>query len=441
MATATSKLAVMPRPQRPQLVPPIGVSKSMAKAMSCPSFFTGQYMQPDSVSTVEHFLTRTGIEFAAWREAYLNHLIDEQLPADPAFKADYLARVAVSDDARTVIERDDFLVNPEQIYGAEVFLSADRDFRPLENSCGGRPGRLSTNTDTLASGTTDLLLIQGRVATVRDQKSGYSTVGVTDDEPVVYGVLVFAHFPMVDEVHFVWDFVRKGLERPVVYRRREDLQWMQDRVRQLDQKKHDLINRYNRGEQMEANAFSGNCPYCQVDCPLRPAWEGGRLAIGPPQTREDAIRLAQFVKVCEDGASAGREVLKTWLDQEPSGQLDIGAGWYAAPKTYETCEYPLVETLKVLGLALVSTEQMSAADEAALREAQPFKTPKWDVPLSALVASNLSGFIKAKKRAGLKDELDQHAKRSASTRVQIKKIQAAEEDDLVPLLKASLKGL
>lgn len=414
------------------LTPPAGISKSMAKALGCAQFFCGQYLQPDQVGVRTHFLAQTGIEFHAWRQAYVHHLMRRNTECDPEFRDQYLATHQISEDARVLIERDEFRVNPEVIYGAELFLSVDRAFRPLEHEFGREPGRLSGHPDFLASGTIDLLLLQGRRAIIRDPKSGFSTVGVTDDEPIIYGALVFAHFRKVEEVHWVWDFVRSRAERTAVYRREDDFAWMQDRVRELDARKNSLVARYNSGESLEANPFAGLCPYCQLACPIRPRWQAGELSLAMPQTREDAVQLARLVKVCEEVTDRGRDLIKSWLDQDPNGKLDLGGGWEAAVQVSETLEYPLIAALRTLGLEVISSAGLSPEELELLDRQRPPMSPAFEVPLASLTLGNLTSFARAKKRAGLREDLRAIAKRGASTRVAIRHPAPVAEE--VPLL-------
>ncbi len=423
-----TKLELVPLPTRPQLQAAAGVSKSMAKALGCPTFFTGQYLQPDSVSRSQHFLTISGIEFHEWRKAYLQHLQETSQPVDRDFAAVYLAAHHISDDARILIERDGFAVDPDTIAACELFLSVDREFRPLEQISDREPGKYSDHPDALLWGTLDLLLIDGSSAWLRDPKSGFSTTAVTDDEPIIYATLVFSHFPFIETVHWAWDFVRSGTERQTAYSRKEDYGWMKTHILGIVAQKKQVIAGYNAGSPLQANPFAGLCPYCDLHCPLRPRWDSQDLAIGPPQTRDDAIRLAQIRKVSDDIVCRIDDLLKAWLDQEPEQRLVLGAGWEAALKVYGTADHPLPEALAKLGLALVPLVDGLVS---------PAKTPLYDVPLASLTLGNLSSFMKAKKRVGMKEDLLLIAKRGAATKLVIRK-PSSDDEDLTPILLASL---
>ena len=421
-----------PRLAQP-LTQPHGISKSMAKAIACPTFFTGQYLQPERLAANEHFLARTGQEFHAWRKAYVDHLVASNRWSDDVFRDAYLAEHALSEDARTLIGRDRFEVDPDSVFATELFLSIDQDFEPLELATEQQPGRLSADPRFLLSGTLDLLLLEGRTAIVLDPKSGFSTTGVTDDEPAFYAALVFAHFPLVEEVQFRWDFVRMSALRRTSYTRRDDLEWIHDRIRVVNAQKDLTVERYNLGLALDANPFSGLCPSCQLACPLRPRWEAGELSLAMPQTKSDAVRLAQLVKVCEDVIGSAKQLLLKWLDQEPDRELTLGLGFAASVRVDDKHEYPLIDALRSLGLDVVDIQALDGPTRQLIEEQRPAYTPAFDVPLASLHLGGLSSFCKTKKsmrrkdggggisRETMKAELALCAKRSASTTVVIRK--------------------
>jgi hypothetical protein len=445
-ATATDRelIQIARLAARPVLTNPVtlraprGISKSMAKALSCAHFFTGQYLQPEgTAATAEHFLTRTGQEFHAWRKTYTEHLVETKKTLDLEFRERYLDERHLSEDGRKLIDRDTFELDPDSVVGCELFLSADADFAPLEYIEGREPGRHSVSRAAFVWGTIDLLLLEqgGVVATVLDPKSGFSTTGVTDEEPVVYATLVFAHFPLVETVNFRWDFVRVSALRRTSFHRRDDLRWMQDMIRELNAAKDEAVEGYNEGRPLEANPFSGLCPYCQLSCPLRPRFAAGELALAMPQTRADAVRLSQLVKVCEDVLVRARKLVIQWLDQDPDGEMQLDAGWQAQLRVDDKAYYPLVQALQVLGLDLVDLTRLNSEMRDLVARERPTHSPFFDVPLRSLAISGLSDFAKTKRsrggvsRTGLKPALGPVARRSASTALVIRKAAQAQVED------------
>jgi hypothetical protein len=425
---------------------PAGISKSMAKAIACPSFFAGQYLQRGTIAVAEHFLAQTGIEFHDWRKAYVDHLVQIGEWSDPEFQEEYVRTHTLSEDGRSIILRDRFEVNPDSVYGTELFLSINHQFEALEETMdNAEPGRLSSRPDFLLSGTLDLLLLEGRMATIVDPKSGFSTTGVSDDEPAFYAALVFAHFPQVETVNFRWDFVRMSALRRTSYTR-ADLPWIHDRILQVNAAKDEAVRAYNAGEALDANPWSGMCPYCQIACPLRPRFEAGELALAMPQTRNDAVRLAQLVKVCEDVIGQARQLVTAWLDQDPEHVLPLGSGWEATLRVDDKSSYALAEALNKLGIGLVDLASLEPGMREMVLAQQPAYTPAFDVPLSGLQISGLSSYTKTKKskkradgggvsREGMKEQLAVIAKRNASTTLLIR---PKTTTTIAELLEASL---
>lgn len=425
---------------RHELVAPKGVSKSLAKAAQCPTYFTGQYLQPkDGRIDNPHWLTITGQHFHDWRRVYVEHLVDVRKRSDPEFATIYLAATPVSDDARTLIYQDSsrFEVDYEAVYGTELFLSIDRQFEPLEHEFGRAPGSLSSHPDFLASGQIDLLLLDNDCATIIDPKSGFSTTGVTDDEPPIYAALVMLHFPAIQEVKFKWEFVRVEAGKRASYRR-SDLGWIETRIREIDATKDLQVARYNAGEPVAANPFSGLCPYCSLACPLRPRAEDGELAFAPPQTRTDAVRIAQFLKVCESGAEQARALLRGWLEQDLFGALDCGGDFVASLRVDNRKSYPLLAALHELGLDVVSLDLCGPELRETIAASRPAHSPWFDVPLANLKVSGLTGFMKTSRsrkrpggggvsREGMRERFDQHAIEDAATSVVIRKVTQSDE--------------
>lgn len=387
-------------PKRKQLLAPQGLSKSMAKAMACENYFAGAYVQRDTAPQRESPLAQVGTEFHNWRKAYTEHLVALRKSRDTHFAETYLETRAVLNDTRKLIERDvwRFEINPHAVYSPELFLSVDRNFHPLEQILNREPGKLSADPAAYLSGQLDLLSIEmvsstEEVATIDDAKSGFSTTSVTDDEPPLYASLVFAHFPKVQVVKFVWDFVRvRGRKRDSYTR--ADLPWVHDRVRALNERKFQIIQRWNDGKPMAANPESGLCVYCPLNCPLRPRAELGELAVAPLQTAQDAVDMAKAIAVSEAFLTKARPMLRQYLNH--FGSLPLSDEYMATLRVSESASYPLEHALRVLGLLAVDAnmlaEQQPALFEWLEQHARPSEyTPRYDIPLSALTVGGLSG--------------------------------------------------
>jgi hypothetical protein len=392
-----------------RLEAPTGVSKSMAKSMGCLHFFVHQYLRARHLQTVgaSSALAVAGSQFHKYRASYIEHLVKQSMTHDHGWIYWYVSSNNVSEEAERLILSDiqsGFRVNPDCVYGAEVFLSCDSNLQPLDHEIGNAaPGKLSAHPDAFASATLDLLCIDGAHATVIDPKSGFSTVGVTDDEPPINALVVFAHFPMVQTVEFRWDFVRSRTNRRATYSRASDLEWMVKRVHELNAIKQRAVDAFNRGEPLELNPFAGLCGYCVLQCPLRA--QADVRALGPIQTDKDARRVAGMIHVCEQYLEQARALIKPFLNER--GPLQLTPELCYTPEVIESSSYPLTDALNALDLALVDVSAMPPEERANVLLQQPLTSRTWDVPLSALTAGagKLNAFAKTKKSKKRKDAL------------------------------------
>jgi len=435
-------------PQR--LVVPPGVSKSMAKSMACGTHFVYQYLGMRALRQrgPSHPLSVVGKQFHEWRAAYVTHLVATGQSRDWTFAERYVAGTeGLLEDTAWLIRNQDrgFEINPDTVYGAEVFLSCDSDLRPLDHEIGNpTPGKLSAHPDAFASATLDLLCIDGDHAVIIDPKSGFSTVGVTDDEPPINALVVFAHFPMVQTVEFRWDFVRNRVNRRARYDRKADLHWMVERVAALNRRKLALVEAYYRREPLDLDWLAGLCPYCLLRCPLRDQIQN--LAVGPVQTEDDARRVASVIYLAEQFLSQARGPLKAWIDGR--GPLRLSGEWTYRPHVTTGTSYTLPDALAALGMRAVPIGIDMYARDAETGMELPIprftSSPKFDVPLASLTvsASKLNSYARTKKskrlvsRAGLAAELEAVGKTYPKTSLRFTRETAT---DLMADLEASLE--
>jgi len=399
---------------------PSCLSKSLVKALGCPHHFAHYHL---AHLPVRHLapgpLAVVGSHFHAYRQAYIRRLVETDRQADPEWvRREWLARRAVPEDARRLIENDlgGFRVDPERVVGVELFLSADSALRPLEKSEGGEPGRVSSHPDARISGTLDLLLVDGPVARIVDYKSGWSTTAVSDYELPSYAALVFAHFPDVRVVEGVWEFVRVRATKRDSFTR-EDLPWIADLLFEAHARLAEVARRFEAGERLDVDPAAGLCGFCSLACPLKAEVERqGGADILPVQTEEDARVLAQRVYVASLFAEKARAALRAWLGEH--GSVDLGNDWVAELLLTAAASYPLLPTLKILGLAAVD----GAGAPAEGLEA----SPRYGVPLDklALRTTQLKTYARAKKRAGLAGELEEIADRRPVSRLRIRRLGA-----------------
>lgn len=394
------------------------VSKSLARAMGCEYYYRHQYMSPDrSALDRQSAMSQAGNEFHEYRAAYIDHLVKVDSFHDPQWVEEWLKTHELLPRTVQLIERDaaKWAVNPQTIYGTELFLSIDANFELLENETGRQPGSVSSHARAHASGQIDLLKLEGEYATIVDAKTGFSVQNITEEEAAIYSCLVFAHFPQVNVIEFNWDFVGRGLSKTSVYSR-EDLPALKAMVNALvkNRARVDALPT----DELKTNPWVGMCPYCRLDCPVRRGADQVD-AIMPLQTLKDAQRLAGIVYVCQEFLKKARPELKDFLaargEDFEEGQMPIADEFILESTTATSREYDVYSTLGALGLAVVDVNNLEEEERALILSQQPKVSPKYDVTMSKLRIGStaLNSYAKAKKRAGLSRDLDAIATISA----------------------------
>jgi hypothetical protein len=408
---------------------PPGTSKSMAQAMGCPDFFVRVYLHRSSVANRNQWLKETGVQFHEYFRRYNEHLRDQQLPEDPAWREHYLARPDLSQDGRSQIANHEWRVEPRTIVAIEEMFSIDRDMNALPPEFGKRPGEWSSHDNVLAWGTPDLVLLEerpdgSRKATVIDPKSGFSTVNIGNYEPQFYAGLVMKHFERVEEVEFIWKFTRFKQQKSATYTR-AFLPEIEQMWRFLDSRKDEYIDAHNRGERLPVDPSAGMCPYCPLACEMRQRATSGELIAGPVQSNEDAVLAVKALQALEGATEQIRAFLKPWITA--NGMVNVGNGFVADFRAFATHEYPLEAVLTFLGLVAPDT--------------LPAVTPVGRIPLSGLTVGGLSGYLKRKKRADVNEAIKQIANLSASSRLAIYRRDEPEEPELEEQLARSIEAV
>ena len=367
----------------------------MDRALECPRYYALRYLA-GSEPVAAGAAASTGTAFHAYRSAYIDHLRMAGLPADPPWVERWLDTHAQNDDLAELVRGDNFHIQPATIYGVELFVAVDSDFRAVEESdCSARPNRGPSAPSAAYHGTLDLLEVDGDTALVRDAKTGWSDAATRDYEAMHYAGLVFSLLSYVEYVEFQWDFRRTCPSIPLAFSRQFDFPAIRQRMASRRAEMLAQAERYAAVglDGFDANPASGLCPYCPFTCPLKADLEKGVLLDAPLQDAAAARQLAWRIWIAEQYARRGRELLEPFLDQCPDGLLELGGGRVARLYGRVERKYPLDRVLDVLGY-----------------EAQPRDgiRPRWDVDLHSLLVSStgLKSKAAAKKRDGLQGELD-----------------------------------
>jgi hypothetical protein len=455
-------------PLKRELNVPAGISKSTAKAQQCTYYYIHEYLGASRrrIDIDAGPMARIGTEFHQYRADYVNHLVDVHKEQDRDWVYEYLGinDGKFYDETLFLISRDDtFSINPDTVYGTEVFLSCDRQLNVLDHEIGNAtPGKMSKHPNVFASGTIDLLCIDGSNAVIIDPKSSFATSGVDDNEPIINALLVFAKFKMIEHVEFRWDFARIKVNRRTHYSRSKDLAWMIDRVVKLHEQKIAAIADYNAGRPLAANPFAGLCGWCSLVCPDRQAAlsveltqsdNGWQVTLPPPQTDADRVRLARWIMVCETLLPKMRDLLRPVLSE--TGPVRCAGDLVLQAESVEGSSYSLIPALNALDLAVIDISGLSPALRDQYLSEQPEKAKLYDVPLKPLTVSagKLNSLAKTKRsafrknsetgestggvsRAGLAERLDQIANRYERTFLRFRHMS---DSDLINDLRKSIE--
>ncbi len=378
----------------------------MARAMRCEYHFVNQYCDPAATEPPSR-AGAAGTAFHAYRSAYVNYLVGEHKWQDTEWAYAYLESHNIPIEARSIIERDlmTFSVNPDTVYGSELFLSVGKKFEPLEIEFGLAQGSRGSSPLSMLSGTIDLLIIDGNEARVIDAKSAYSSSTISEEEAAIYCCLVFSHFPKVELVTFAWDFVRLGSHKSSTYGR-EELDSMQQLVLDLVELRGQIARKVEDGDRLHAYEWSTMCPYCTLLCPrLQNVERETPIRIEPLQDVAKAKRLAGMIYLCDQFLANARPLLKEFVQARedlPGGQLQLGGNFVAEITSATTRKLPVLDVLHSLGLGVVNMTGLDETQTKDLLAIEPAFSPKFDVPLKSLEmrGSALKGFAKhrSKKR-------------------------------------------
>lgn len=372
------------------------MTKSLERTLHCETFHAAHVIggAPQSDSA----LRRAGTEFHDYRRAYINHLLETDQSEDREWVEAWLRKNNAEPEVVDVIRFDQVPYDLSTVLGAEVFLSVDENFQPLENRSGSTPGERSG----YASGTLDLILQpEPSIFVIPDYKSGWSTNNVHDFETVMYAALLMAHYPEAEIVTFQWEFARVRAEKSRTYQR-SDLPWMQAMVHAAVRQRENIIAKVEAGDKLTFNTESGLCNYCRVECPARRQLLSMDPILPPAQNENDARFLAMVARQCEDLGAKAREGLKAYL-AEHGDRLDLGGGFEAVREEKQSREYTVDEAVSLSSV--------------------------YDVPLASLKvsASQLKSYAKAKKREGMSEALESMGRATVRTELKIRR--AGESDE------------
>lgn len=387
------------------------LSKSQVRAMGCEVHFASRFV---THQTSDIWNAGPGADlgnaFHKYRQDYIGFLRWNGKSEDKQWATDWLGRASVTDEARDLIARDieRFQLDLAPIVLCEHDFMVDDTFSPTENK-----------DIALVRGLVDLCYVypDSNFACIRDAKTGHGAA-VDETEGMIYAALLFAHYPTLETVTMVWDFVRSGVEQAVEYTAAALGDYKARIAGMLEERDRIAETAQTQKWRLKTNPHAGLCWGCEARCPLL------RKEIGHPPllSIEAAKDRAAQLRATETWVAKAREDLREWV--RANGPLDLG-GEVCGLRVSSTSELPLLSVLReVAGINLDS-----------FPGAELFK-----VDLGKLTVGGLKDQAKAtKKRPGLA-ELLERIQVTGSTREELRfeKPPAAQEEDLSEKLVLSI---
>ncbi len=382
-----SALATGPQITRPV---PKAISKSTAKATDCPRYFALSRMTAKVMALSEP--AELGTSFHRYRAEYISHLRATGQESDPEWAREAVTTMQLVDDAMPLVLDDieTFQINPDLVWGVELYLSVDDEFNPLLMDESSVQWKARMDEPRLfAHGILDLLSVSGAEAVVDDYKTGF---GYADDyEADHLAALVFAHLPFVERLVVNWNYIRSRARKPVEFLR-ADFGRLKTRVMAKYSYMLDLaeIAEKKGVDALPVNPFSGLCGMCSFTCPLKADVLTKKIDLAPIQDVEQALRATQYWQAAKAMASQAEAALKAWLPTQPNATLKIGSTHELRIEMGQSKEYPLDTTLSAIGYEVAD------------------KGNHFDVAPSSLAvsASDLHRLAATKKRRGMQEALD-----------------------------------
>jgi hypothetical protein len=315
----------------------------------------------------------------------------------------WLEAAGVSQEGRDIIERDvpRFQIDPESVFGTELFLVVDEQFNPIRGVPFPGFGKPPAVDGALAHGTVDLLMFPAPDhADVNDYKSGWAEPA-DDYEAQHYAALTFAYFEHVQVVTFTWGYPRRGrASEPKRYTRYEHFEWLKSRVITEASRVNNLREALSGDEKPAADPFADLCPYCTLECYVRKMAVDLAFPSPPLQSDDDARAAARYVAATRSQLGRVEGMLRGYVSAR--GPVQVSANKVAGMVIKDKKRLPLRPVLQKLG---VEVPEMGA----------------FDMPLDKLFISSQGwdGYAKTKKRAGLTESVQDAIKVVTSQELRI----------------------
>lgn len=379
-------------PSLVQILPPL--SQSKVETAACPRSYVA--VNIEGRRTGESVASDRGTEVHAMMAEYIMWCVRKQVASDwIAFNQ--IARAAGA-DAGGILDglRDSYEVHWDLVYGCEVTMMLDEDFRPtLEISDEHWPKHIKTRNFiepvnyeggyVAHIGTADQILISadGLRGKIEDFKSHMSPFDPDTYQDVLYSFMLLKHMPQLNQVTFELRFVRyENCVRSVTWKR-SDMPEMQQIIARARERQRATHENPDAAKAIPCK----QCSYCPLgvltlDCPIR--------ELNPMISMDLQSRLL-FKEWSRRMNADNTPILKAHAEVRGSISYTDGNG-----RVYEfgkldtpSTTYPLDRTMLFL-----MEQHKSATGEDSLDGRFNISSTK------------LKAFLKAKKRALLKEQVE-----------------------------------
>jgi len=367
-------------------LPPL--SQSKVETAACEQSYVSIYIDGRS----------TGVSQASDRGDEVHHVMAEYVDycAKKGVQSDWIyfnrLTVATKMDAGGILDglRDNYKVQHKHVYGTEITMMLDEEFRPTLNISEEHWPKHVPNRNTLGLpeendgycahiGTADVVLVSedGLRGKISDYKTSPSIFDADSYQGILYSFMLLKHMPQLEQVTFELVFVRyQNCVRTVTYKRRDmpDMQETLSRARTRQMATHEAPQ--------DAQAIpSKQCMLCplmkDLTCPQR---EVNEHMLVTPEQRLMAVQFGNRM------LNYHRPLLKSYA--EVHGDISYRDGndrlYVYGEMPVEKTAFPLDETtMRVLN---AWTEQTGE---------------DWSKMGLKISSTSIKGKLKAKKRAPL----------------------------------------
>lgn len=292
---------------------------------------------------------KIGIAIHNLLQEYGEYCIKERQSTDFAFfdsiKNAHLAGLPedAMSDARALAERIKDNTMWDEYFDREVYIERrfyiDNEFNPTDKDSG----------NVFLSGAIDLVCIDGNTAYAEDYKTVrtiYSQKYMEESlQRKFYSALIFAHFPEVEEVSFVFNFCRYNYKSEPITMTRDDLDAAHEIIR------GELADMNTLMEEEEAPEASPGSHCILCDAPGNcPAYKNA-FNIDGEVTKENALDLYRQYRIGQFKLGILEDMLKGWI--EVNGPI-INKDEQYGPKESDDVKYKdipkLIECLESHGV-------------------------------------------------------------------------------------------